>query len=57
MYEMLVETLNQYDIPVCYDFPASHDEDWNYPMIEGCQRCCHRRSRGVTLTFWQIITL
>ncbi|MBQ1737051.1 MAG: LD-carboxypeptidase [Muribaculaceae bacterium] len=51
MYEMLAETLNQYDIPVCYDFPASHDEDWNYPMIEGCQATLTVAPEGVTLTF------
>jgi hypothetical protein len=21
---------------VCYDFPTSHDERLNYPLIEGC---------------------
>ena len=36
MNEMLAETLNSFDIPVCYDFPVSHDEGWNYPIIEGC---------------------
>ena len=49
--KMLAETLNQYDIPVCYDFPASHDEDWNYPMIEGCQATLTVAPEGVTLTF------
>ena len=51
MYEMLSETLNGYDIPVCYDFPASHDEDWNYPMIEGCPATLTVAPEGVTLTF------
>lgn len=23
------------DIPICYDFPVSHDESWNYPLVEG----------------------
>lgn len=51
MYEMLSETLNQYDIPVCYDFPASHDESWNYPMIEGCPAQLDVTPEGVTLRF------
>ena len=53
MNEMLAETLNGYDIPVCYDFPASHDEDWNYPMIEGCPAVLTVAPEGVTLTFEQ----
>ena len=53
MNEMLAETLNKYDIPVCYDFPASHDESWNYPMIEGCKATLIIDPEGVTLTFEQ----
>ena len=51
MNEMLSETLNKYNIPVCYDFPASHDEDWNFPMIEGCPATLTVAPEGVTLTF------
>ena len=51
MNEMLSETLNGYNIPVCYDFPASHDEDWNYPIIEGCPATLIVAPSGVTLTF------
>ena len=51
MNEMLSETLNQYNIPVCYDFPASHDEDWNYPIIEGCPATLTVSPEGVTLKF------
>ncbi len=51
MNEMLSETLNKYDIPVCYDFPASHDENWNYPLIEGCPATLNVTPEGVTLTF------
>ena len=51
MNEMLSETLNNYGIPVCYDFPASHDEKWNYPMIEGCPATLTVDTTGVTLTF------
>ena len=51
MAEMLSETLNKYDIPVCYDFPASHDEGWNYPIIEGCPATLNVTPQGVTLTF------
>ncbi len=51
MNEMLSETLNQYDIPICYDFPASHDEDWNYPIIEGCPAVLEVTPQGVKLSF------
>ncbi len=51
MNEMLSETLNKYNVPVCYDFPASHDEDWNYPMIEGCPAILKVTPEGVSLTF------
>ena len=51
MYEMLSETLNGYDIPVCYDFPVSHDEGWNYPMIEGCPATLTVTPDNVTLIF------
>jgi len=51
MNEMLAETLNGYGIPVCYDFPASHDENWNYPMIEGCPARLTVAPEGVKLTF------
>ena len=51
MNEMLSETLNKYNIPVCYDFPASHDEEWNYPMIEGCPAVLNVAPEGVTLQF------
>ncbi len=36
MDQMLHEFLDQYKIPICYDFPTSHDEDWNTPLVEGC---------------------
>ena len=51
MNEMLSETLNGYNIPVCYDFPASHDEDWNYPIIEGCPATLNITPEGVSLKF------
>ena len=51
MNQMLSETLNNYNIPVCYDFPVSHDESWNYPMIEGCPAFLEVTPEGVTLTF------
>ena len=51
MNEMLAETLNSYDIPICYDFPTSHDESWNYPMIEGCPATLTVTDQGVTLMF------
>ena len=51
MNEMLSKTLNKYNLPVCYDFPASHDENWNYPIIEGCPVTLTVDPEGVTLKF------
>lgn len=39
------------NIPTCYDFPVSHDESWNYPMIEGHPVTLTVDSEKVTLTF------
>ena len=54
MNEMRAETLNNYGIPVCYDFPVSHDESWNYPMIEGCYATLKVTPEGVSLHYYQI---
>lgn len=51
MNELLEEYLAAYDIPICYDFPASHDESWNYPLIEGCHVTLNVTADGTTLTF------
>ncbi len=51
MNEMLSEYLQGYDIPICYDFPVSHDETWNYPMIEGCPVTLNVTTSKVTLTY------
>ena len=51
MYEMLHEFLSQYNIPVCYDFPTSHDENLNYPLIEGCPVTLQVDSTEVKLKF------
>ncbi len=51
MNDMLREYLGAYNIPVCYDFPASHDEDWNYPLIEGSHVTLTVNDSGVMLDF------
>ncbi len=53
MNEMLHDLLTSYglDIPICYDFPASHDESWNYPLIEGHPVTLDVTETGVTLRF------
>ena len=51
MPQLLDEYLQGYEIPICYDFPASHDESWNYPMIEGCPVTLNVTETGVTLDF------
>lgn len=51
MPQLLDEYLQEYNIPICYEFPASHDEDWNYPMIEGCEVTLTVTPQQVTLKF------
>ena len=51
MAQLLDEYLQGYGIPICYDFPASHDESWNYPLIEGCPVTLTVAESGVTLKF------
>lgn len=53
MNQMLHEQLSSFglDIPICYDFPASHDESWNYPIVEGCPATLDVTEAGVTLKF------
>ena len=34
IYEIILETVNEYDFPVVFDFPAGHGEK-NYPIILG----------------------
>lgn len=51
MNRMLHEYLNEYDIPICYDFPTSHDESWNTPLVEGCPVEFKVDKKKVTLKF------
>ena len=51
MNEMLSSYLSQYDIPVCYDFPVGHDEQWNYPMIVGGKATLNVTRDKTTLKF------
>lgn len=55
MNDMLHDQLSSFglDIPICYDFPASHDESWNYPLIEGHPVSLDVTDEGVTLRFVQ----
>ncbi len=51
MQQMLHDFLSQYDIPVCYDFPTSHDENLNFPLIEGCPVTLDVKKEEVKLKF------
>ncbi|MBP5497825.1 MAG: LD-carboxypeptidase [Muribaculaceae bacterium] len=51
VFEMLDEYVKPYDIPICYDFPTGHDENHNYPLIEGCPAVISVSKTGVTLDF------
>ena len=51
VFEMIEEYASRYDIPVCYDFPAGHDEKWNYPLMEGCPVTLQVGKDKVTMQF------
>ena len=53
MNDMIHDTFTRMglDVPACYDFPVSHDESWNYPMIEGCPVTLTVGEDKVSLTF------
>ncbi|MBR1551897.1 MAG: LD-carboxypeptidase [Muribaculaceae bacterium] len=55
-YESMHQMLSEYilhgrDIPVCFDFPVSHDESWNFPIIEGCEATLNVTPVATTLQF------
>ena len=51
VYEFIAEYVKDYNIPICYDFPAGHDESWNYPLIEGCPVTVNIAKEKVTMEF------
>ena len=51
VFEFIDEYVRPYNIPVCYDFPAGHDETWNYPLIEGCPVTLDVAKDKVTMEF------
>ncbi len=51
VFEFIDEYMKPYNIPVCYDFPAGHDESWNYPLIEGCPVTLDVTKDKVTMEF------
>lgn len=51
VFEFIDEYVKPYNIPVCYDFPAGHDENWNYPLIEGCPVTLNVTKDMVTMEF------
>ena len=57
MNELIIETvtaLNKvygYDFPICFDFPVGHDEEWNYPIVEGHKVTLNVTKHKVTLTY------
>ncbi|MDY2829135.1 MAG: LD-carboxypeptidase [Sodaliphilus sp.] len=53
MNQLLHEYLAGYNIPICYDFPASHDESHNLPLIEGCPVTLNVSTSSVSLKFEQ----
>lgn len=51
VFEFIAEYVKDYDIPICYDFPVGHDENWNYPVIEGCPVTLEVSKDKVTMDF------
>lgn len=51
VFEFIDEYVRPYNIPICYDFPAGHDESWNYPLIEGCPVTLDVSKEKVTMEF------
>lgn len=51
VFEFIAEYAEPYNIPICYDFPAGHDESWNYPLIEGCPVTLDVAKDKVTMEF------
>lgn len=51
VFEFIAEYVKDYNIPICYDFPAGHDENWNYPLMEGCPVTLNVSKDKVTMEF------
>ena len=51
VFEFIDEYARPYNIPICYDFPVGHDENWNYPLIEGCPVTLNVAKDKVTMEF------
>lgn len=49
-YELIHTILEEYDIPVCFNFPVGHCDD-NYPIIEGCKVTLSINKSGSDLIF------
>ncbi len=50
LYELIRGLVDEYDYPVCFDFPVGHVPD-NLPLIEGAEVSFSVSESGVTLSF------
>ena len=50
LYELIYRLVEEYDYPVCFDFPVGHVSD-NLPLIEGADVIFSVTSRSVDLSF------
>jgi len=50
LYELIRKMVDEYDYPVCFDFPVGHVSD-NLPMIEGADVVFSVGERSVDLSF------
>ncbi len=50
LYELIANLVQEYDYPVCFDFPVGHVTD-NLPLIEGAEVSLRVKKRLVELSF------
>ncbi|MDR0982694.1 MAG: LD-carboxypeptidase [Culturomica sp.] len=52
-YELIREAVDEYEFPVCFNFPAGHIHN-NYPLIMGASVCLNVETSGAEVIFQDI---
>jgi muramoyltetrapeptide carboxypeptidase len=50
IYEIIARAVQEYDIPVCFNFPVGHVDE-NLPLIVGAEVCLEVSSEGVLMEY------
>jgi muramoyltetrapeptide carboxypeptidase len=50
IYEIIARAVQEYDIPVCFNFPVGHVDE-NLPLIVGAEACLEVSSEGVLMKY------